>query len=795
MPRVLRCEHTKALIACGEEEPRNLRYYQDGDRSKSIQALLSGQERVVLWWGTGLGKSLEAKVIASEILNSKRNPFTHILIAAPQNTIVSQFEGRVTYKRLDLDREVLTTAEIRAVTSATTTESFNVLQRFLTAPSKSNILVVTHQLFTSPSVLPVLIEEFGRGSNKRLLLIPDEKHHAATKGTDLGDLETYLINQGSTVSLGLTATNFRADGIPLNTREITWGEYTSGTYRDGSQVSIKDTLVLEQPLTKMMLTGFAPSNLETELVQSDNVNLRDLTPNERNLGKAKVRIVGLAQEIVDIWIRHGCVPTLVRYSCCQPDSTNEELRVALQEAFRKVGVEVVDAIGGGGDKRLIKLIKEENTKGVTYLEIRQNPIIIAINRATEGMDSPCRCLGISVGIPQSEVLAMQLPGRLMRPRLTIELDENGMRDRSKTPKATISGYPEDWVDKSKQVFIVAPQEDSTPYLRGLLGTLATMSGLANISLIINAFKRHGILNKLSEERVADRILKNLVTNEEAERAELLVLQSLRWWNSVKTEDDTEISGKLWKLARVYEKLYYCPTFEESGKVYPEVGDQALTEAISRLLAKSNIDNSKVVDFYTRRAEAEDPNSPAMLEELEALCEEFRIETQSDSLHDFRAVDVVYWGSKFEDLASKSTSPKSFVDIDRYYDDFVRVNARCPDIRDKLTPDSTHTFDTCHSFLKRGSFGPPISGGLRQYAIEREYGESWRVVLDKWTDHDHELVAAGGAAFRESYGSKCPVYKYLRKLVGKKIPESLTLEEACALVSGETQSTESLGAAK
>ena len=769
-----------------------LRRYQDEDRGKAIQALLAGQERVVLWWGTGLGKSLEAKVIASEILRSKGNPFTHILIVAPQTTIVEQFDGQESYRRLDGSESE--TAEITTVTSSTTQQAFKVLERFLTDPKKSGILVVTHQLFRKS--FAVLLNNFREGSNRKLLLIPDEKHHAAIKGTDLGELETGLINLGSTASLGLTATNFRADGKPVNTREITWNEYTSGTYRDGSPVSLKDTLVLEQPLTKMMLTGFAPDSLETELVQSDNVNLRDLTDFERDQGMTRVRVKGLAQEIVNIWIRHGRVPTLIRYSCCRPKCTNEELRDALREAFKREGVSIVDAIGDGGDEELIEVIREEKSKEkpIHYADIK--PVIVAIQRATEGMDSPCRCLGISVGIPQSEVLAAQLPGRLMRLRLRVKLNESGMRDYSEPAVPAIPGYPEDWQTKSKQVFITAPQEENSPYLKGLLSTLAIMAGLSNISMIIGVFKKCGILNKLNQEGVAEQILKNQISNEEAIRADRLVALAIQWWRSVTTEDDVPFKAiRKIALARVYENLRDIPEFEESGQKYSPICDRAIREAFLRLLIKSNND-LRVEEFLTSTTLAKDPDNPAYQEELEALCEEFELETQSDSLHDFGAIDAVYWGSKFESIVSKDICPRSMNDIAQYYDNFSEHNDKLPDIRDKLTPTSTRTFDTCHSFLMRGVFGVVYAGGLRQWAIERAYGSSWRKELDKWTEHDRELVEGKAEAFRDSYGKMCPVYKYLRRLVGKKLPKDLTLEQACILASGEsnrTRSSRSIGA--
>jgi len=794
MPKTLQYKQVRTLTPCDEEAPKPLRYYQDEDMGKAVQALLAGQERVVLWWGTGLGKSLEAKVIASEILASENNPFTHILIVAPQSNIVKQFRGKPEkdnpkkykqekYKRVGKNGVVRTTPEVVAVTSDDTPKLFDVLGRFLTAPKKSNILVVTHQLFVKAE--KVLMEEFKRGSKKRLLLIPDEKHHAATKGTDLGDLETNLIEQGSTASCGLTATNFRADRKPPNTREITWNEYTSGFWRDGSQVSIKDTLVLERTLPEMMLRGFAPERLEFELVQSDNLTLRDLPDSESDqemlMAKAE-KIGGLAQEVVDIWDRHGRVPTVSRSCCFCPASTNEDLRVAQREAFKKepFGVDVVDAIGFGGNNKLTDLIEKERITGVTYSDIQKNPVILAIQRATEGLDSPCRCLGISIGIPQSEVLSAQLPGRLMRLRLDIELDENGKRDYSKTAVPTIKGYPEKWQGVSKQVYITAPQKESSPYLMGLLSTLATMVGLSNISLIISVFKKHGILNELNHD-VTDTILKNQVKPKEALHARLLVGEALKWWESVKTEDDADVNPR--KLARVYEKFVAIPKVEEAGKKYIEVDDQALNEAIIQRLMEST-DSPKLDGAFIRRTRARDPNNPDLLEELDALCEEFKIKTQSDSLHNFGSVDLVYWGSKFGGISSKCI-PKSMSDMEQYYDNFLELNERCPDILDKLTPSSTYTFATCHSFLKRGAFGPVLVGGLRQWAIKRKYGELWREKLDKWTDHYHEVVAANREAFRESHGRRCPVYKYLRRLVGKKLPEGLTLEEACALVSGES----------
>ena len=239
-------------------------------------------------------------------------------------------------------------------------------------------------------------------------LFVDEAHHASADG--LGQVVSLWRERGGQLYF-FTATPYRGDSRP---------------------VALDDMRVFRRSLAEHMDDGFAPRQLESEIVAlgqpGDAVTAAQFTGEQAP--PRSYRNV-LVSSICDRWIADGKPKTIVRVPPMRGGSG--ALVARLLQSLADRGARVLDATGTNAtDKqRFIAALKSEQQH--TYSDSRFD-VMIGIQRVLEGTDWPLCSAVYCVGMPGSLNTVVQLLGRAMRPKN--------------------NGYPRKHRDRARMAFFV-----------------------------------------------------------------------------------------------------------------------------------------------------------------------------------------------------------------------------------------------------------------------------------------------------------------------------------------------------
>jgi superfamily II DNA or RNA helicase len=336
---------------------------------------------------TGSGKTVQIVALVAMHLGQR---FSHALISAPQEQIEQGFVRR-DYKRIDFPscpgvaQPVLEAPE-KLIRGARVSGlgSIRQIAAYLRQPGPLDYsLACTHAALNrlTPEQLPDDLT--GRA------LFIDEAHHASADG--LSQLVSLWRERGGRLFF-FTATPYRGDGRP---------------------VRLENMRAFRRSLAEHMAEGFAPRQLESEIVAlghpGDAITAGQFTGEG---APPSSYFEGLIAAICRRWSEDGKPKAIVRVPPMQGGRSGELVEQLIQ-ALSSHGARVLDATGTGkADKhRFLAGIEAEKTRTVSTSCF---DVLVGIQRVLEGTDWPVCSAVYCVGMPGSLNTVVQFLGRAMR---------------------------------------------------------------------------------------------------------------------------------------------------------------------------------------------------------------------------------------------------------------------------------------------------------------------------------------------------------------------------------------------
>jgi hypothetical protein len=468
---------------------------------------------------------------------------------------------------------------------------------------------------------------------------------------------------------------------------------------------------------------------------------------------------------VGLWNEHDRVPVLVRFRASKT-RINEYLSQALCEAFTAIhGVRVVNAYGKDGDEALTVLIQSEKNL-MQYSDITK--AIVACARAAEGMDSPVRCLGISIGMPRSSLLLNQLIGRIMRGRYVWDFDDEGYPKPERTSR--FAGFPQKWLDQSKQIFLVedtgkAAQDN---YKASLLLSIALLDTSSAIRKLLKSIYKTTLLNKREAREKLEILL-----NEDTNRGVQIVNEALAYWYAHSSELDYPIENDS-RMVMILATEYQTRSSFDSISV----AEDSLRNALMVIAAeRANSSNNPVLKTKVAEILFGNLDRESILDELSRICEEFKLGSGAG----LRSPDIAVIAARVKTIGG---GVGSLQEVDDACAKFVSVNHRQPKLRDRMVG-TNKSFIICDNYLKgllSDDGAQKYPGGLSQRLIERT-GVDWRSSINRLAESYRMHANSNQVDFWNGSHNDDPVKVYLEPWIryvakGKSISDRITLSSAC-----------------
>jgi superfamily II DNA or RNA helicase len=390
---------------------KTLRDYQE----KLVFSVCRAPGDVLVEQPTGSGKTVQIATLVAMHLGKR---FTHAVISAPQEQIEQGFVQRdysvvafpqrpgVAVPSIQVPNKPVHKALIRAARESGNLGSVKrVVQYLRQSGAQDHAWACTHAALNRfrPQDLPDDL------TAKALFI--DEAHHASADG--LSQILTLWRERGGQLFF-FTATPYRGDGRPVKLDGMR-------TYR--------------RSLAEHMAEGFAPRQLESEIValgqpgEGDAVTAAQFTGEE---APPASYFDALVAAICRRWRDDGKPKAIVRVPPMQGGKSGDLVR-ALAEALARENARVLDATGTGtrDKQRFLAALKAEQQQTFATSTF---DVMIGIQRVLEGTDWPLCSAVYCVGMPGSLNTVVQFLGRAMR---------------LKGPD-----YPADQRDRAKLVFFV-----------------------------------------------------------------------------------------------------------------------------------------------------------------------------------------------------------------------------------------------------------------------------------------------------------------------------------------------------
>ncbi len=366
--------------ACRKE----LRSYQ----ARLIADVCRSGGHVLVEQPTGSGKTLQVVTLVAMQLGRR---FTHAVIAAPQQQIEDGFV-RLDYRLVGFPAcQGVAAPDIEVpdglIWGARWSQLGSVgrVIAYLRQPGPlDHALACTHAALNrlTPERLP---EDL---SGKALFI--DEAHHASADG--LSEIVTLWQERGGQLYF-FTATPYRGDGRP---------------------VAIDGMRLYRRSLAEHMAEGFAPRNLESEIVAlgrpGDAITAGQFTGEE---APPPDYFDGLVTAICRKWVDDGKPKTIVRVPPMRGGS--EGLVNRLLDALAAEDARTLDATGTTAEdkRRFLHALaaEKDRTHSASHYDV-----MVGIQRVLEGTDWPVCSAVYCVGMPGSLNTVVQFLGRAMRPK-------------------------------------------------------------------------------------------------------------------------------------------------------------------------------------------------------------------------------------------------------------------------------------------------------------------------------------------------------------------------------------------
>lgn len=389
------------------------KYYQPEAFAWLTENVRAHQETALLL-PTGSGKTTLILSFLAWNFAQETPPFLEAYVVAPLRTI------REPFRNGDRQAFCLTPeGPVYTLTRPINLESDGRLDLWIQSTAEQpRWFTGTHQVLAAQAKN---LEEWAQvtGDLKGKLLIPDEGHHAR-RGNRLTAFITYWLAHGGSVL------------------------YPTATPKDILHEGVK---VFQIPLVELMENRCAPSAIVSRFVDTGlAADVDATTGHEPARYVPKVvnddQMLQALQTMVESWLADGRPKLIVRIKPTRSSATNARLLLLARQMFQDVGARVLairnsrdesEEAFGDSEKLTEALGKERSLKN--YSESTCD-VFVTMNTMIEGADWPLCSHVYLWGVPDSYPTILQILGRAMRSRTSIE------------------GYPAAWVETSKIVFFV-----------------------------------------------------------------------------------------------------------------------------------------------------------------------------------------------------------------------------------------------------------------------------------------------------------------------------------------------------
>lgn len=593
-----------------------------------------------LYYCTGAGKTyvglaLASKTLLSEgsaIAASEPGRYTHVIFAGPSDVIRKGFDTERVLHFSDFGGS-FEPIDVRDDTD---------LEIYLSTPRPGFGLRTTHQMLTTRFENLRQRSKLDPRFAERKLLFLDEAQHAAW-GNLIGDLPDFWMGAGGDL---IWSTATPEDAVP------------SGTF------------TRSRTLPEQMAERFAPSQILSQVVAVEGAS--ESTDDEIAVPKASPSEV--AEAFVTAWKKDGRPKSIVRLKSADHDSNAAVLlavaRAILAEGARPYVASPAHEAARSADVRaeeiaainarvlesiqmpsgtLPDVVKHEAS--IRRYEESAVDVILGIHTIVEGVDWPPCSHVYLLGIPRKIETIVQVLGRATRPRL----DWSG----SETFRPKFEGYPEEWQNRSKIVFLTATDEEGKirdAQSRQMLGLCAYLTSLRQWSPLGAAFRalrrleidvgpeaaedaREAVLRELASESERRAILEAASNAEEFFQAHVEVLS---------------------RRLTCHEKVRLILLWAERGpgcsltKLIPD--PNALRDKVWEVVIRSvPLARARLSDLFAE--ENEGGVAPAMKRAMARLVREFENEVTEGfgpSIFEgdvrLSAEDIVRWGRRLTEMS-------------------------------------------------------------------------------------------------------------------------------------------------
>lgn len=422
--------------------------------------------RLLLAYCVASGKTKMALALASLLV--RRGVVTHVVILCPTDTVKQQFldEAGIVMTGFDGPIEFLPFFQPEAQRG---THQRSLGNRFLDylATGAGTVQVCSYNIFRDQSNRDAKYAAIDKLGDK-LLIVIDETHHVLATDEDAKDakLTSKVVNRCTRARrLGLSGTPERSDG---------------------SLVYTDDWPVIRRVLSEHMMdpAEYTPRSLLFDIEEVKSGAEEDADFAYVPADKEQAIPVILKHMERDHWPK-----SIIRCKSSADRAKNQNLVQSIESALTTSGRSFTSLYGATDRedtstvmrKRVEACLASENPRnGHRYDEL--SDAIVTIRRAEEGANFPSRSHLYLLGCPQSMQALEQLFGRVLRARV-----RDGM--------PLYAGYPDEWLRRSKVVFVIAEQPGlggiSTVLFRAtmFISTLETSLFLREALIVHDGFRR------------------------------------------------------------------------------------------------------------------------------------------------------------------------------------------------------------------------------------------------------------------------------------------------------------------
>ncbi|MDN3696184.1 type I restriction-modification system endonuclease [Vibrio cortegadensis] len=389
-----------------------LRYYQEEAVQASEQAIVNGQQDILLAMATGTGKTRTAIALMYRLIQSQR--FKRVLFLVD---------------RTSLGKQALDSFEDTNINGDTFNSIFNVkglTDRFPEDSTKIHVATVqslVKRTLQSDEVMPVgrydciIVDEAHRG-----YILDKEQTEGEEKFRSEQDfISSYrrIIDHFDAVKIALTATP------ALHTIDIFGGEQKKPVYRYSYRKAVIDGYLTDQEPPIRIITKLSESGLylsqgsEVQRLSNQGELINDTLDDEQGFEVADFNRALIASNfnkvVCEELVNHidPTSPQKTLVFCVNnthADSVVEELRTAFKAKYPQLEHDAIIKITGDSDKDSTKV----QSMITRFKKERLPNIVVTVDLLTTGIDIPSICNLVFMRKVRSRILYEQMKGRATR---------------------------------------------------------------------------------------------------------------------------------------------------------------------------------------------------------------------------------------------------------------------------------------------------------------------------------------------------------------------------------------------